>query len=102
MGELHAFLGKAVEVRRLVRGASIAREALNAEVIGENEDDVGLVCGKGLHSNAHKQEKNERRAARGEHSHFLLADFFLVEGTRFHVSGRAICLAASSLVSRAG
>jgi len=46
VGESHASRGEAVEVRRFVEGAAEAAQIANAQVIGENQHDVGAVCGQ--------------------------------------------------------
>ena len=50
IGEARALAGEAVEVRSLVERAAVAAEVLAAEVVGEEEDDVGRAlrgCGGG-------------------------------------------------------
>ena len=48
MFEARAGGGEPVEVRRLVGLAAVGRDAFEAEVVGHDEDDVGLaVSGKG-------------------------------------------------------
>ncbi len=44
-GEAHAILREPVDVWRLVRGAAVGGKALHAEVVGEDEEDVGFACG---------------------------------------------------------
>ena len=44
VGELHSFLGQVVDERRLVFGAAIGAEVAVAEVVREDEQDVG-ACG---------------------------------------------------------
>ncbi len=49
MGEACAFASEAVEVGGFVEGAAVAGEVALAEVVGEEEDDVGwAVRGGGL------------------------------------------------------
>ena len=42
-GEAHSLGGHAVEIRRGLVLAAVAGEVVDAEVVGEDEDDVGLV-----------------------------------------------------------
>ena len=43
-GEPRTTLGEAVDIRRLRIGVTVATEIAVAQVVGENENDVWLVC----------------------------------------------------------
>ena len=57
--ETHAFLGDAVDVRRLVQlpRVAVGADGLIGMVIGEDEDDVGLLGGSGGQESADQTEK---------------------------------------------
>jgi len=61
MGKPHTLLGEAVEVGRLVRCAAVAGQALHTEVIGEDEDDIGLGHTGGLQRNRECEQKAETK-----------------------------------------
>lgn len=42
IGEAHSLSGDAVDVGRFVKSRSLDGEVMQAEVVGEDEDDVGL------------------------------------------------------------
>ena len=42
-GELHAFLGDPVDVRALVIGGSLVAEVAPSEIVGQNENHIGLL-----------------------------------------------------------
>lgn len=69
MGEAHAFLGESVNIRRLMRGAAVAGEALNPKVIGKDEEDVRRSC---LEQSAWNEEAEEAEE-NGFHGSYLNA-----------------------------
>lgn len=44
LGEAHAFIGNAVDVGRLMQGGTLNGHVLDAEVVGEDEEEVWFVC----------------------------------------------------------
>ena len=85
----HAAGRETVDVGSLDFGVAVAPERAVAQVIGENEHDIGPGGGY---------------SASGGITFFLAGasgDAFW-DGARFHASGRAICFAASSFSSSAG
>jgi hypothetical protein len=78
-----ALSGELVEIRRLVKGASVAREVCPAEVVGEDHDDVGFVrmfCFGGLQrSQRREQEDGEEDGFHGL-VYFCLASVLVAAG----------------------
>ena len=48
LGEFHAFGGEAIDVWRVDFLLTEAADVAIAEVIGDEEDDVGFACGRGF------------------------------------------------------
>ena len=55
IGEAHAFGSKAVEVRGAYNRVSVARQVSVSEIIGKNENDVGLLRGRRVGGMKHRQ-----------------------------------------------
>ena len=79
MREAHAFLREPIEVRSLVRGAAVAGEALDPEIIGEDQQDVGLLRSGGLYDTKSEEKEwfhtiEKSSAMLLEHSSVLVAN----------------------------
>ena len=58
IGEAHPRLGKSIDVGSLVKGGALDGEVVDAKIIGENENDVGL---------SQRDEGNEEEEREGLH-----------------------------------
>ena len=63
IGEAHALAGEPIDVRRLVEGGAVTAKVGPAEVVDENEDDVGPFGGCG--DEGEQQEREEEDFHRG-------------------------------------
>lgn len=76
MRETHALIGELVDVRRVVRGASIGREALDAEIVGEDHDNIGWRCrfggGGNCEGGSDADQRQDQTGITGVHGCFQL------------------------------